>query len=72
MKHKGIQRYRLPPVIVKEYFVHTAILKGIAVFFCSTPIYFFTFEFPFFNIYFDLEAFAVRRAPQSVEKPGVR
>ena len=63
MKHKGIQRDKLPPVIIKAYFIHTAILKGIAVFFCSTPFYFSAPLLPLFDIFSNSEAFVARRAP---------
>ena len=43
--------------------LHTAVLEWIAVFFCSTLIYFFAFRFPLFNKLSNSEVFVTRRAP---------
>lgn len=43
--------------------LHTAVLEWIAVFFCSTLIYFFAFRFPLFNNLSNSEVFVTRRAP---------
>lgn len=64
MKSKrGFCGEKPPTVGRKRERLHTTVLKGIVVFFCSTPIYFFTFLFPFFNNNSNSEAFVARRAP---------
>lgn len=45
----------------KYRFVHTAVLEGIAVFFCSTPFLIFYSYFPIFTISKRQNAFAVKR-----------
>jgi len=43
MKYRGIEPHRASPGINLKYqLLHTAISKGIAVFFCSTPFYLFS------------------------------
>lgn len=67
MKYKKIEPHEAPPGKNLTYqFIHiiyTVISKGIAVFFCSTPIYLFYFKLQLFNIFFDTEAFVIRRVP---------
>lgn len=63
MKPKEIFCGKQPPT--KKCYrnrLHTAVLKGIAVFFYSTPIYLFFFQDILFNNFPTLEAFVARRA----------
>lgn len=60
---KNMQGSFPPKTKQKLCSVHTAILTGIAVFFYSTPFYFFAFQFPNFNINSDKKALAARQAP---------
>ena len=63
MKQRRIEpRGASPGKNLKYQFLHTAVLKGIAVFFYSTPIYLFFFQDILFNNFPTLEAFVVRRA----------
>ena len=52
-----------PRAGLNPHFLHTAVLKGIAVFFCSTLIYFFAFRFPLYNNLSNSEVYVTRRAP---------
>ena len=52
-----------PRAGLNPHFLHTAVLKGIAVFFCSTAFYFLALILPLFNIFSISEAFVARRAP---------
>jgi len=63
VKHKEKQKNEHLSRVKKEYFKNTAILSGIAVFFYSTPFYFFAFQFPNFNISSDKKALAARQTP---------
>lgn len=67
MKYRKIESHgALPGKNLTYQFIHityTVISKGIAVFFCSTPIYLFYFKLQLFNIFFDTVAFVIRRVP---------
>lgn len=64
MKSKGEFFGGTPPTAEqKNKRLHTAVLEWIAVFFCSTLIYFFAFRFPLFNKLSNSEVFVTRRAP---------
>lgn len=52
-----------PTVERKSERLHTAVLEGIAVFFCSTAFYFLALLLPLFNIISISEALVARRAP---------
>ena len=52
-----------PTVERKSERLHTAVLQGIAVFFCSTAFYFLARLLPLFNIISISEALVARRAP---------
>lgn len=64
MKSKGEFCGGKPPTVErKNKRLHTAVLEGIAVFFYSTPIYFFAFRFPLFNKYSNSEVLVAGQAP---------
>lgn len=64
MKSNGEFGGGKPPTIErKNKRLHTAVLEGIAVFFCSTPFYFSAPLLPLFDIFSNSEAFVARRAP---------